>query len=500
MSRHVSLNAQRCAVGTLSGSVQWLLGECRAGQVKDTSEVTHASAVSPIVGAGRSYESKAEELLKLVCQVYDSYDSRREETVNADTSSIIQDDSNTLSVKRASSRGETAAPATTPSQVIALLRSSGIETYEFIKQLQEAQFHHDPFVLYRLGECYEKGEGVQQDNERAIELYKRAGSLGSPYALLNRGLSYKNEGNMEEAKRLFEEAADMGNAQAMVELGLCLWSEGTNESDSEAFKWFKQASDCSENEALFYCGLCHEEGKGTQQNRNKAIDCFRKASDKNPKAMTNLAVYYERGICIPQDIEKARHLRESASERGDPDSQFNQAVFLEKNQHYPEAFKLYIEAWKRGHTDACVNLAFLYEKGICGPKNESRAVELLQEAAEKNNVQALFNLAIWYERGHIVEKDEEKAIELYKKCVEHKDVRAMVNLAMILENKKCEEDKQRAFQLYLDASNCGNIIAMRQLSHCYENGVGCEKDEEKAFYYYQKASGAGQVDAGLITS
>ncbi len=49
---------------------------------------------------------------------------------------------------------------------------------------------NDSRTLYRLGQCYEKGQGVPQNYEQAVELYRRASEQKFPPAQYNLGVCY----------------------------------------------------------------------------------------------------------------------------------------------------------------------------------------------------------------------------------------------------------------------------------------------------------------------
>ncbi|CAB4438316.1 unnamed protein product [Rhizophagus irregularis] len=52
-------------------------------------------------------------------------------------------------------------------------------------------------------------------------------------------------------------------------------------------------------------------------------------------------------------------------------------------------------------------------------------------------------------------------------------------------------NNQKAFELYQNAANLGNVFGITSLGYCYNKGVGTNIDEEKAFDMYQKAANLG---------
>ena len=88
-----------------------------------------------------------------------------------------------------------------------------------VKYLTLAVEQGDPAAMNDLGDCYEKGIGVEQNISKAIALYLKAMELGEATAKWSLGeLFYRGEGlpmDKEEAYRLLKEAADDGCKGAM---------------------------------------------------------------------------------------------------------------------------------------------------------------------------------------------------------------------------------------------------------------------------------------------
>jgi TPR repeat protein len=53
----------------------------------------------------------------------------------------------------------------------------------------------------------------------------------------------------------------------------------------------------------------------------------------------------------------------------------------------------------------------------------------------------------------------------------------------------------KAFKLYIEAAEKGQINAICHLGYNYQNGIGIERNEIKAFELYKKAAKKGQIDA-----
>ena len=95
--------------------------------------------------------------------------------------------------------------------------------YEIAKQLHFAiMARDDERAMYRLGLMYVKGQGVSQDNRRALHWLQRAAKKGQIDAVYSLGImTFEGAGierDVATATRLFRRAADAGHADAMLNL------------------------------------------------------------------------------------------------------------------------------------------------------------------------------------------------------------------------------------------------------------------------------------------
>ena len=66
-------------------------------------------------------------------------------------------------------------------------------------------------ALYALGVCYENGDGVPVDTDKALDYLKRAADMGSADAQCELGYYYfDSEENYGKALEWFQKAADLG--------------------------------------------------------------------------------------------------------------------------------------------------------------------------------------------------------------------------------------------------------------------------------------------------
>jgi hypothetical protein len=99
---------------------------------------------------------------------------------------------------------------------------------------------------YRLGRCYDKGNGVEEDNKQAFAWYLKSADQGFAKAQYQVGKSYKNgEGVTEDKAKAFDyftKAAKQDNGEAQLALGKCyLKGKGTAQDLEKAKVWLKRA-------------------------------------------------------------------------------------------------------------------------------------------------------------------------------------------------------------------------------------------------------------------
>jgi len=99
---------------------------------------------------------------------------------------------------------------------------------------------------YRMGRCYDKGNGVAEDDKQAFAWYMKSAEQGFPKAIYEVGKCYKNgEGVAEDRAKAFQyftKAAKLDNGDAQLALGKCyLKGKGTAEDKEKAKQWFIKA-------------------------------------------------------------------------------------------------------------------------------------------------------------------------------------------------------------------------------------------------------------------
>lgn len=193
-------------------------------------------------------------------------------------------------------------------------------------------------ALYKLGECYEQGEGVEENIEEAIIWYKKAAEHDNFDAMNHLGecyeLSDKISTNLEEAFFWYKKAAEHDLAEGEYNTGrFYYFGKGIEKNYYIAVDWFEKAANHNDEKSQYMLGQCYEKGTGVEKNMEIAIEWYRKAArgskdffdelDKdnffsNPEACYRLGQCYENGTGVDKNTELAFEWYKKAADNWEP--------------------------------------------------------------------------------------------------------------------------------------------------------------------------------------
>ncbi|MEE3608312.1 tetratricopeptide repeat protein [Avibacterium paragallinarum] len=254
---------------------------------------------------------------------------------------------------------------------------------------KKAAAQNQPIAIYKLGEIYEFGKGVNKDLKEAFKWYLKGAKLGEIEAIISVAYAYY-----------------MGR--------------GIEKDMKKAFYWFTKATERGrENSTL---GVFYLYGIGTEKDEKKAFENFLKASQvrKTDGALfEQIAIMYDGGIGTERDYYQAFLFYKKAAEKGKAYSQyrlakwyyFGKANIISKN---PElAFAYAINAAKQGQAEAQTLLGSMY----IARKDYQSAFYWISQAENKDPHAQLY-LGMIYEFGLFVIENLEKAKFHYQKACE----------------------------------------------------------------------------------
>ncbi|HSK46232.1 MAG TPA: tetratricopeptide repeat protein [Candidatus Binatia bacterium] len=151
----------------------------------------------------------------------------------------------------------------------------------------------DAQAQVELGRAYEDGKGVAQDDERAVQWFRKSADQGNAQAQNALGVMYSLgrgvQRDKEEAVRWYKKAAKQGLAEGIYNVAISYYNgEGVEENIALACTWMMVAQRRGDTQAA-------EAMKHISEQLNNRID----------RSKFDLAVLYEKGEEIPQDLGAA---------------------------------------------------------------------------------------------------------------------------------------------------------------------------------------------------
>lgn len=254
--------------------------------------------------------------------------------------------------------------------------------------------------LFLLGKRYHEGDGVETDLKKAFEYYKKSAELGHAYAqnrLANR--YFNGEGtkkDIEKAYAWYLKSAENSCEFAYDNLVRCC-EEFSYADKKKKFEAIKQAAESNGNKEIYYIlGLCYDYTIGTLTDAKKAFEYYKKSA--------------EMGLAVAQNTVGMKYL-------------FGEGT--EKDQE--KAFMWFLKSAENNYLLAFDNLMYCCSSS----KDEIKAFEVLKQAAESNEEQNLCNLmGECYSKGLGTPIDEKKAVEWYMKAAKMGDAESQYQIGL----------------------------------------------------------------------
>lgn len=148
----------------------------------------------------------------------------------------------------------------------------------------------DADATYQIAVAHANGSGVEQDDAKAAEWFRRAA-----------------EKDVVEAQYTYA--------------GLLERGRGVVQDFAEAARWYRRSGKAGHARSAHNLAVLYTEGNGVRQDYAAAVQWFTIAAERNfIDSQYNLAVMYENGLGTPVDLEKAYLWYALAARKGDQDA------------------------------------------------------------------------------------------------------------------------------------------------------------------------------------
>ena len=136
-----------------------------------------------------------------------------------------------------------------------------------------------------------------------------------------------------------------------------------------------------------------------------------------------------------------------------------EADLLYDNGDYGDAFCCYLKLAERGLEDAQCNVAWMYSEGLGVEQDLEQAKNWYSQAAVNGDAYAQIGLG----NVHTRQGEHEKALPWYQKSARQGYSPAIYRMAVVYEfGRGVPMDKQRAFELFKQGYEMGNMKAQRE--------------------------------------
>lgn len=287
-----------------------------------------------------------------------------------------------------------------------------------------------------IGRMYMRGEGVEQNFDRARFWFERGAGLKDPQSHYGLGLLYLHgygvKADTVVAIEHFKTASAMDYSAAQVQLGYLYLDHGSNEDVGTASHYFELAARYANIEAYYHLAEANNIGVTHDRSCSSAVSYYKHVAERAEplvSSWTEANLAYEAG-----DIELALLEYLGAAEQGYEKAQNNVAHILDPDRsRLPIAQLLSLGAptslllkdptlalifWTRssrqGNIDALVKMGDYYLYGIGADADVDKAVHCYTGASEYHqSAQALYNLGWMHEHGVGLDQDYHLAKRFY---------------------------------------------------------------------------------------
>ena len=177
---------------------------------------------------------------------------------------------------------------------------------------------------YQLAEEYRMGSTVEQNHERAVELYNLSAAQGFAASQFRLGELYEEgeilDRNLGKAIEFYREAAEQGHPGAQYALALTYQlGSGIEQDIATAMDWYRKAAQQGHESSQLALGDQYRMGLTVPRDLAKSTEWYRRAANQgNRFAQYELGNAYRYGNGVERDIGQAIEWYRLSAEAGSP--------------------------------------------------------------------------------------------------------------------------------------------------------------------------------------
>jgi len=352
------------------------------------------------------------------------------------------------------------------------------------------------FVIMALAQA-----GAAQDLTRVpLDQVRKGAEIGSPVAQVELANRYVGGigtlQNYTTAAEWYEKAAEQGDPTAQNGLGKLYYAGlGLTRDVPMALHWLSQAARVGTAQFMFDYASVLETPEGGAA-FSEAAEYYRRAAEAGHlEASVSLAVLYQNGTGVPQDLDQARALYEAAVQVDHPRALNNLGLLYVRGdgvvQNYDRAAQLFARAAELGLSIAMTNLGVMYENGFGVPLDEEKAAALYRLAS--SGVADENGPTFFYDARLSPLDIGAEALAQTQASSEAGDPVAQFQLGWVLATQAegTAQNMREAARLFAQAADAGHGPAMANLSVMYFRGQGLPQDYMLGHMWLLLANRAG---------
>ena len=323
--------------------------------------------------------------------------------------------------------------------------------------------------------------------------------------LIDEGIINLRAKEYEKAEQLFSESRNGGNLIASWFLGLMFrYGLGFPENPEKAESLFSEGDKKPDKKsAAIIADFCRN-GELFPADYQAALQWYEK-SEPNSTHLIAIAEFYEYGLGVPENKEKAVQLYHKAAEKGSHEAYYRYAMLSDIS--LKEKNEIFEKVARNGHPKAMYQIGILHAEYYAEVFDESpevgvtTAFSYFRKAAEKGCTDAMYRMGLAYLDGVGVEQSDRLATDCFRKAAGNGHIEAMVELGVCYANGTgIKQNYARAIEFYIRAATLGNDEAEFNLGLCYQYGLGVPVDNKIAAEWYKKSCDNGNSDAKIALS
>lgn len=249
-------------------------------------------------------------------------------------------------------------------------------------------------------------------------------------------------------------------------------------------------------------GKMHCNGLGTEQDYKQAFTWFLKSAQEGNKfAQYSLANLYYYGNGVEKDLSQAFHWYMKSAEQGQPYAAYAIAQMYSKGEYvsqnketaqryYKAALSGFLKLESKDQADDSLyyKLGAMYKKGLGTDIDMDKAIDYFKRSAEMNNKHGLYEYGKALLLGEQIPKDNMKALELLEKAIKLENINAKRFLALeYLSGEHLEQDIEKGLAMLTECADSGDTFACYKLGKIYFKGEIVLQHLERAEKYLLSA-------------